>query len=280
MPAFSVVHNKNLFVSEPEASWLGNPPEPSPLPSTWTNQNWLKSRFHFNFAEYSFGRNRYGTLRVLNDDLVQPDRGFGTHPHSNMEIVTFVVDGELTHADSLGNTEALGRGSVQYMSAGSGIRHSEYNASKDTPLRFIQMWVLPRKPGAKPVYGSFESLKEHAEARKEKFFHLVSDRQQTDVNTPVEIDQDLNMHVAEISPGSKVTFDVVPGRQAYVLVIEGAASVIPSPITGSSEAGAPNRMERHDGAMASGGQQLTFVGEEGHEDGAALVYVIEMAASG
>lgn len=137
-----------LFVSEPNPSWFGNGPnEKRP---TWTNDNWLKSRFHFSFAEYSNAANaQFGPLRVMNDDLVQPLRGFGTHPHRDAEIMTYVVEGALTHEDSLGNTGEVRRGGLQYMSAGSGVRHSEYNHG-EVPLRFIQCWVNPDKSGVAP----------------------------------------------------------------------------------------------------------------------------------
>ena len=89
----------------------------------------------------------------MNDDLVQPNRGFGEHPHRNAEIMTYVVRGALTHQDSMGTAETLKQGSIQYMSAASGVRHSEFNKSKELPLRFIQIWVTPRTTGGDPVYG-------------------------------------------------------------------------------------------------------------------------------
>ena len=140
-------------MSEPNPQWFGNPPNASE--ATWTNTNWLKSRFHFAFAEYSNPQNAcFGVLRVMNDDLVQPNRGFGTHPHREMEICTYVVEGELTHKDSIGTQETLGPGSVQFMTAGTGVQHSEHNLSATSPLRFIQMWIVPSQRGLAPNYGS------------------------------------------------------------------------------------------------------------------------------
>jgi redox-sensitive bicupin YhaK (pirin superfamily) len=110
-------------------------------------------------------------LRVLNDGLVQPKRGFGTHGHSNMEIVTLVVSGELSHADSMHREETLDRGSIQYMSAGSGVRHSEQN-SGDVPVRFIQSWVMPRSHGDRSVYGSLPDSNNRREARNDKWEHI------------------------------------------------------------------------------------------------------------
>ena len=150
---FKKVSNKDLFVSEPNPQWFGNPPNASE--ATWTNTNWLKSRFHFAFAEYSNPQNAcFGVLRVMNNDLVQPNRGFGTHPHREMEICTYVVEGELTHKDSIGTQETLGPGSVQFMTAGTGVQHSEHNLSATSPLRFIQMWIVPSQRGLAPNYGS------------------------------------------------------------------------------------------------------------------------------
>merc|ERR1719310_477724 len=136
------VPHESLFVSEPNPRWFGNGGN-TPNKPGWTNENWLKSRFHFNFAEYSHGPDSFGVLRVMNDDLVQPDRGFGMHPHRDMEILTYIVDGFLTHKDSMGTEETIGRGSIQFMTAGTGIRHSEHNLQTSTPLRFVQMWITP-----------------------------------------------------------------------------------------------------------------------------------------
>ena len=114
---------------------------------------WLRSRFHFSFAEYRDPDNvNFGVLRVLNDDLVAPGRGFGTHPHSDFEILSYVVDGALTHADTMGNEHTLTRGEVQYMSAGKGVLHSEYNRGEGT-LRFLQIWIFPDEKGHEPAYG-------------------------------------------------------------------------------------------------------------------------------
>ena len=144
-----VVPNQKLYVSEPDPRWFGNKQNPKNDPS-WTNDNWLKSRFHFSLAEYNNYRNAdFGVMHVMNDDLVQPHRGFGTHPHSNMEIITYVVQGQLTHQDSMGTKETLGRGSIQFMTAGTGVRNSEFNHG-DTPLRFIQTWITPTERSLSP----------------------------------------------------------------------------------------------------------------------------------
>jgi len=116
--AIRKIPETKLGVSEPPPSWFGNR-ENERGNGKWTNANWLKSRFHFSFAEYSNPRNlNFGVLRVMNDDLVQPDRGFGEHPHRDVEICTYVVEGKLTHKDSMGTAETLGRGAIQFMTAG------------------------------------------------------------------------------------------------------------------------------------------------------------------
>merc|ERR1719263_1909714 len=134
MPLNKVDAN-SLFITEPDPRMFGNGPNERSN-AAWTNENWLKSRFHFSFAEYhDRSRSNFGVLRVLNDDLVQPARGFGTHPHRDMEIVTYVVRGSLTHKDSMGTSETLGRGSIQFMTAGTGIQHSEHNLDPSADLR-------------------------------------------------------------------------------------------------------------------------------------------------
>mmetsp|Transcript_36523 Transcript_36523/g.37193 ORF Transcript_36523/g.37193 Transcript_36523/m.37193 type:complete len:288 (+) Transcript_36523:1-864(+) len=211
-----------LAVSEPPPYMFGNPANESNS-VVWTNANWLKSRFHFSFAEYYNPKNSsFGVLRVMNDDLVQPDRGFGTHPHANMEIATYVVNGSLTHKDSMGTEESLSRGSIQFMTAGTGVRHSEYNLDKSTPLRFIQMWIVPRTRSLQPNYGSMSG--EQSPSRLNQWAHLVSDVKST-VLTPVKINQDVNIYVAEIAQGNTLALEIKASRQAYFLQIEGQSQI-------------------------------------------------------
>ncbi len=210
-----------MFVSEPNPSWFGNPGNEATNP-TWTNKNWLKSRFHFSFAEYNDPRrSNFGALRVMNDDLVQPKRGFGEHPHRDAEICTYIVEGSLTHQDSMKNGETLGRGAVQFMTAGSGVTHSERNLSEQ-PLRFIQMWFTPRARGLKPAYGSFVG---DEAARINNFAHIVSDVNAASLRTPVKINQDVNIYVAEMDPGHSLSFAIKSGRMAYFLCMEGDVSL-------------------------------------------------------
>jgi redox-sensitive bicupin YhaK (pirin superfamily) len=222
-PLIKVIPNKKLFVTEPDPRWFGNGANPSSDP-TWTNSNWLKSRFHFSFAEYHNPVNTsFGVLRVMNDDLVQPKRGFGTHPHGDMEIITYIVHGELTHQDSMGTKESLGRGSIQFMTAGTGVRHSEFNHS-EKPLRFIQTWIQPRRNGLSPNYGSYNASKE-CDEKKNQLVHLASDVEDSTVKTPVEVNQDVTCYAAELDLGKSVAVQLPKGRQAYLLCVEGTLEV-------------------------------------------------------
>jgi len=182
---------------------------------------WLESRFHFSFAGYyDKSRMNFGVLRVLNDDLVQPSEGFSTHPHNNMEIISYVVDGGLTHQDSMGTKETLYRGSVQYMSAGTGVTHSEYNDSASDILRFLQIWIVPDKRGHIPRYGSkVFTLAD----RLNKIQHLVGNEQDpTRPETVIPIHQDANIFVSELEERKHVTFTLKPSRQIYGVCIEGS----------------------------------------------------------
>lgn len=179
---------------------------------------WLKSIFHFSFDDYYNPKNmNFGVLRVLNDDLVQAGRGFELHPHRDMEIISYVVEGELTHGDSLGHKKTITRGEIQYMSAGTGIYHSEHNLGKET-LRLLQLWIYPDKRNYPPAYGDFSYKKEE---RHNRWLNIVSG---PTGNAPIRIHQDANLFVGELDEGYELPFEVKPGRQAYVLQIEGRAS--------------------------------------------------------
>jgi quercetin 2,3-dioxygenase len=179
---------------------------------------WLFSRFHFSFAEYhDRDKMHFGALRVLNDDLVAPGHGFDLHPHSDFEILSYVVDGRLTHEDSMGNTHTLGRGEVQYMSAGTGVLHSEHNRGDET-LRFLQIWIFPDAKGHEPAYGDHRFAWDEREGR---WLHVAAG----DGSAPVSMHQDVHIQVAEIQAGRTLSLPVAAGRQAYLLQIEGSSSV-------------------------------------------------------
>lgn len=180
---------------------------------------WLNSSFHFSFAEYYNPFNiRFGSLRVLNDDLIQAKTGFDTHPHNDMEIVTYVIDGELTHKDSMGNTSTITRGEVQYMSAGTGVYHSEFNYG-NKELRLLQIWILPDESGHKPNYGEY---KFKWNDRINNWLQIVSDK---NGNCKVKINQDINMYVSYLEKNNEIAFKVDKDRQAYLVQIEGSSSI-------------------------------------------------------
>lgn len=180
---------------------------------------WLESYYHFSFADY-FNQNRlrFGMLRVVNDDEIRPQTGFDVHPHENMEIITYVVKGELTHGDSLQNKRTLKRGEVQYMSAGSGISHSEMNLG-DELLRLLQIWIFPDRNGYEPRYGELRTAWEEREGR---WLLLVSGE---DGKGLVKIHQDMNIYVSSLKEGSTLNYNVEDRRQAYLILIEGEAEI-------------------------------------------------------
>ena len=185
-----------------------------------SNHGWLESRFHFSFAEYRNAENmNFGVLRVLNDDIVHPQSGFSMHEHHDMEIISYVVDGEITHKDSMGNDRTLKRGEVQYLSAGIGILHSEYNHSKEKDLRLLQIWILPPKKGLKPIYG--EELYTYND-RHNKLLNIVSSQ---DGNAKVKIHQDVNLYVCELDAKESIEYEISTNKQIYFVQIEGSSTI-------------------------------------------------------
>ncbi len=185
-----------------------------------SNLGWLESQFHFSFAEYRNANNvNFGVLRVLNDDIVHANSGFDTHPHANMEIISYVVDGEITHKDSMGNSETLTRGEVQYLSAGDGIYHSEHNLNKNKDLRLLQIWIIPPQNGLPRLYGSKRYLQEE---RKNKLLNIVSSQ---NGDAQIKIHQDVNFYVSELDEGKNLDFVIAKNRQVYFVQIEGTSSI-------------------------------------------------------
>jgi redox-sensitive bicupin YhaK (pirin superfamily) len=181
------------------------------------NHDWLDTHWHFSFSDYFDPDNvQWSVLRVFNDDIVAPDSGFPFHPHQNMEIVTLVVDGELTHRDSLGHEGKIGPGDVQVMSAGSGIIHSEFNASQTKPVHLYQLWLLPRLQGRKPRWDqkSFDPF-----ATPGTLVPVVSGG---GVPGTLTIDQDAVIYLGELTAGQTVTHALKPGRKGYLFVVSGS----------------------------------------------------------
>ncbi|MCL2745509.1 MAG: pirin family protein [Coriobacteriia bacterium] len=186
------------------------------------NHGWLDSFFHFSFAEYYNPDNiQFGVLRVINDDIVRPNTGFEMHPHKDMEVISYVVEGELSHKDSMGNEHTLTRGQVQYMSAGTGIFHSEHNWG-DKPLRFIQMWILPNKEGLTPNYGDYRFK---FEDRIDAWMPIATSVGNAENDAPIKIHADANVYASVLTQGKTTEFKVEKDRQAYLVLLEGKVIV-------------------------------------------------------
>jgi len=181
---------------------------------------WLDSRHSFSFGHYYDEKHMgFGPLRVINDDRVAPGGGFPTHPHSDMEIISYVLDGALEHRDSLGTGSAIRPGDVQRMSAGTGIRHSEFNASKSEPVHFLQIWIVPNQRGLAPAY----EQKAFADADKRGKLRLVGSLDGRDGS--VTIHQDVDLYATLLSKGQVVTHALRSGRGAWVQVARGAGTL-------------------------------------------------------
>ncbi|MFA9372945.1 MAG: pirin family protein [Poseidonibacter sp.] len=184
-----------------------------------SNLGWLQSRFHFSFAEYRNPENiNFGVLRVLNDDIIHANSGFDLHPHSNMEIISYIVNGEISHKDSMGNEEVLKAGEVQYLSAGDGIYHSEHNKS-NKDLRLLQIWIVPPKQSLPRLYGSYK----YTPSQKEnKLLKIVSS---LEGDSKVRIYQDVNIYVSQLEKAKSLDFKIEKNRQVYFVQIEGSSFV-------------------------------------------------------
>ena len=184
--------------------------------------DWLSSYWHFSFDHYQDPQKmNFGPLRVFNDDVIQPGTGFGFHPHRDREIVTYVIDGELEHRDNQGNTGVIQPGEIQRMSAGSGILHSEYNHSKERPLRLLQLWIFANKRGLEP---SWEQKKFRKEERSDRLLPVIVPENSADGGA-LHIHQDASIYVSSLNKGAAVEHALAPGRKAYVFVIDGSINL-------------------------------------------------------
>jgi redox-sensitive bicupin YhaK (pirin superfamily) len=184
------------------------------------DHGWLDSRHTFSFADYyDPGHMGFRALRVINEDRVQPGRGFGLHSHENMEIVSYVLEGALEHRDSLGNGAVLRPGEVQRMSAGTGVTHSEFNASKSEIVHFLQIWILPERRGISP---SYEQKDFPGEARRNELL-LVASRDGR--LGSVTVHQDVNLYLARLDAGNRIPFEISPSRSAWVQVTRGSVAL-------------------------------------------------------
>ena len=179
------------------------------------DHGWLNTYHTFSFADYYDPQwMGFRDLRVINDDLVMSGMGFGTHPHRDMEIITYILNGALEHKDSMGNGRVIRTGEVQYMAAGTGVQHSEFNPSKDEAVHLLQIWIQPDKPGAEPAYG--ERAYSNAEPGR---LNLVASKSGRDGS--LRINQDTDLWLARFSNGETVTHELKPKRHAWIHVAEG-----------------------------------------------------------
>lgn len=209
------------------------------------NFGWLNTYHTFSFGDYYDSRFMgFRDLRVINEDWVHPGRGFPTHPHRDMEIITYVLEGALEHRDSMGNGSVIRPGEVQRMSAGTGITHSERNGSADESVHLLQIWILPEQTGIKPGY----EQKMFTDAEKRGQMRLIASRDGRDGS--VTIHQDANLYATLVEPGQEIVHELAPGRHAWLQVARGAVK-----LNGQ-------QLNQSDGAAVSEEQSLRIVGDE------------------
>jgi len=184
--------------------------------------DWLAARYHFSFSGYRDpARMQWGALRVWNDDTIQPKTGFPPHPHSDMEIITYVRTGAITHQDSMGNKGRTEAGDVQVMSAGSGVTHAEFNL-EDESTTLYQIWIIPKERGGKPYWGAAKFPKDE---RAGSLVTLASGYSEDQEAGALPIRQDARLLAATLKSGQSVAYQLAPGRFAYLALAKGKASV-------------------------------------------------------
>jgi hypothetical protein len=184
------------------------------------NHGWLDTYHTFSFGAYRDSRHMgFRSLRVMNEDFVQPGQGFGTHAHQDMEIVTYVLEGALEHKDSMGNGEVLRPGEFQRMSAGTGITHSEFNPADREPVHLYQIWLFPEQDGIEPSY----EQKQFAAAERRNRLRLVASREAADRS--LLIHQDARIFLSTIEPGQQVNHALADGRYAWLQILRGSAAL-------------------------------------------------------
>jgi hypothetical protein len=180
------------------------------------DHGWLRAKHTFSFAEYQNPeRVEFGKVRVINEDRIAPGKGFGTHPHKNMEIVTYVIDGAIAHEDSIGNGTVITAGEIQRMTAGTGVQHSEFNHSQDKELHLLQIWIYPEKDGLEPGYEQTRFSREEKLNR----LRLVGSRDGRDGS--ITIHQDVDLYASVLEAGSEVSLELRPDRKVFVQVVNG-----------------------------------------------------------
>jgi len=228
---------------------------------------WLDTRHTFSFGEYSDPEHMgFRTLRVINEDRVQAAQGFGTHGHRDMEILSYVLAGELHHKDNQGHLGVLKPGWVQRMSAGTGIMHSEFNGSKIEPVRFLQVWILPAKKGIAPRY---EDRDFPIRERQDRLCLIASPLGE---DGSLTLEQDVRVYATVLEAGKEVSLDLKPGRAAWVQVARGEIALghgFSAGKDGTQAAGEWTALHAGDGAALEGETRLSLRAETGAE---ALVF--------
>jgi quercetin 2,3-dioxygenase len=215
------------------------------------NHGWLETYHTFSFADYYDPQwMGFRSLRVINDDVVAPGMGFGTHPHRDMEIITYVLSGALEHKDSMGNGSVIKPGDVQYMAAGTGVKHSEFNPGKDQPVHLLQIWIVPDQKGVTPRYAE-KSFKDAPTGK----LNLVTSK--TGRDGSIAIHQDADLWLAKLDAGQKVTHPLKSGRNAWVHVAEGEVSLNGKTLSGG-DAAAVNAEAKLELTAAKPAQVLLF----------------------
>ena len=215
--------------------------------------DWLSTYWHFSFDHYHDPANlHFGPLRVFNDDVVRPGGGFPMHAHREMEILTYVLEGQLEHRDSMGNTGVIGPGEVQRMSTGAGVRHSEYNASKSEPVHLLQFWILPAVKGLEPSWGQ---LCFTPEERRERLLPVAIPAESHDGERAVRLHQDATVYASELAPGQSISHTLASGRRAYLFIIAGELDVNGTPL----RAGDQGRITKESALSISASQPAHFL---------------------
>jgi redox-sensitive bicupin YhaK (pirin superfamily) len=214
-----------------------------------TQVGWLDSRHSFSFGDYVDPQHMgFRALRVINEDRVRPGQGFGTHPHRDMEILSYVISGQLGHQDSIGNGSVIRPGEIQRMSAGTGVLHSEMNPSTEEPVHFLQIWIVPERRGIEPGY-------EQKSVPTDSGLHLVGRREGGE--GAVTIHQDVRLYLARLAAKERLTVPLATGRHAWVQAVRGSLGLDDV------------RLEASDGAAVSDVRQLTLQADEPAE---ALIF--------
>jgi redox-sensitive bicupin YhaK (pirin superfamily) len=204
------------------------------------NHGWLDTYHSFSFGEYYDPQHvHFGALRVINEDHIAPGQGFGMHGHKDMEIVTYVLSGALQHRDNLGNGEVLRPGELQRMSAGTGIRHSEFNPSATEPVHLYQIWLFPERPGLEP---SYEQKALPAEGRSNTWQLVASPDA---ANGSLKIHQDARLYLAELGAGLTLNKPLEPERKAWLQVLRGQIELGGQPLTAGDAAAFTGESQVH-----------------------------------